>query len=101
MLDKVIEVQISDLTKKTYHLRALERSSGLDIRLVAYQELKRESTRKRRYEVVKWYDWYNTRDRFRDNFIPLEEIELPQAVKMAYVEWLIEGLTFITTEGKK
>ena len=101
MLDKIIEVQISELTKKRYHLRAFERQSGLDVRLVGYQELRRESTKKRKYEVVRWYDWYNNRDRHDKKFIPVEQVELPQSVKQSFITDLIEGMTFITTDGKK
>lgn len=93
----VYELQISDLTKKEYTF-AYFPDRG-DVRLVGYKELRRENTRKRTYEVVRWYNWYNHRDRHDSKFIPINEIELPQSVKQAFVHELVEGLTFITTEG--
>lgn len=98
MADKTFEIQTSDLTKKQYTLRYWGENG--DVRFVEYKELRRENTKKRKYEVVRWYNWNNTRDRHDSKFIPVEQVELPQAIKQAFVSWLIEGLTFITTEGK-
>jgi hypothetical protein len=96
MADKTFTIQISDLTKKEYTLRYWGEEGN--VRFVAYKELRRESTRKRKYEVVRWYNWHNHRDRHDAKFIPVEQIELPPAIKQAFVHWLIEGLTFITRE---
>lgn len=92
-------IQVSDLTQKEYTLTYFAETG--EVRLTGYRELKRESTRKRKYTVARWYNWYNHRDRYKDTFIPLDQIELPPAVKQAFITDLIEGLTFITTEGKR
>ena len=95
---ETIELQISDLRKKEYRL--FYDGDKNTVRLVGYRELVRESTRKRKYNTVRWYDWYNKRDRYQDSFIPVEEIELPFSIKQAFVNNLIENMTFITTESR-
>jgi hypothetical protein len=101
MLDKTIEVQHDPLNKTMYTFRSFENRGNLEIRLIGYQELRRENTRKRIYTVLKWYSFHNERDRYQSTFIPVEQIELPQAVKDAYIQWVLEGITFITTERKR
>ena len=98
MADTTYTIQTSDLTKKEYTLRYW--GEERKVRFVGYKELRRESTRKRKYEVVRWYNWNNNRDRHDPKFIPLDQLELPEAVKQAFIRDLIEGLTFITTESK-
>ncbi len=90
------ELQISDLRKKVYVLQYF--ADNGQVRLVEYYEMTRENTRKRKYDVIRWYNWHNHRDRNDPKFIPVEQLELPHAVKQAFVQQLIEGLTFITTE---
>jgi hypothetical protein len=95
---ETIEIQITNLHKKEYRL--LYDGDRNTVRLVGYKELVRESTRKRIYKVMRWYDWYNKRDRHDDRFIPVEQIELPFAVKQNFVNKLIADMTFITTESR-
>lgn len=95
-MDVKITEYIDQLHNKEYVLRYWPEDGK--VRLVSYKELTRESTRKRIYTVIRWYDWHNHRDRDDKRFIPVDLITLPQSVKQEFVNQLIESLTFITRE---
>ncbi len=96
MADTTFEMPIDDLHKRQYTLRYWGESG--DVRLVEYKELSRESTRKRIWNVDRWYNWHNNRDRHQSTFIPISEITLPQIIKDRFIQELITGLRFITKE---
>jgi hypothetical protein len=96
MSNITIEVQTDELHKKVYTFYYDDNTGKT--RLVQYQECERETHRKRNYDVTGWYDWYNQRDRFKNTFIPRNEIKVPVDVEQQVIDQITNRIQFIDVE---
>lgn len=95
MSDYTYTIVHDPLTRTQYTLRYFaERNT---VRLVGYYEMHRDTPRKQKWIIDRWYDWHN-QDRRDVRFKPISEITLPQAIKQQFMQELIESMTFIITE---